>query len=143
MIPDRLGAVFLDTSALYAVFDHDDGRYPEAAEAWEGMLRADVPLFTSNYVLVELTALLQRRLGGEAAGALYEFVLPWVGLIWVDETLHREAQAAHRIAGRRDLSMVDCVSFVAMRRLGIKRAFTVDRHFAEQGFGLVPVPTVS
>jgi predicted nucleic acid-binding protein len=37
-------------------------------------------------------------------------------------------------ARRRDLSLVDCVSFEVMRRNGITRAFAVDRHFQELGF---------
>jgi predicted nucleic acid-binding protein len=41
-------------------------------------------------------------------------------------------------ANRRQLSLVDCVSFEMMRRLGIKTAFTYDRHFSEQGFECLP-----
>jgi len=37
-------------------------------------------------------------------------------------------------AGRRELSLVDCVSFACMRRQGLTRAFHFDRHFREQGF---------
>jgi predicted nucleic acid-binding protein len=37
-------------------------------------------------------------------------------------------------AGRRHLSLVDCVSFVIMRRLGIRAYLGLDAHFAEQGF---------
>jgi uncharacterized protein len=40
-------------------------------------------------------------------------------------------------AARRNLSLVDCVSFELMRRLGIRRVFCFDPHFAEQGFELV------
>lgn len=31
-------------------------------------------------------------------------------------------------------SIVDCISFEVMRRLGIREAFTNDRHFAEAGY---------
>lgn len=37
-------------------------------------------------------------------------------------------------AGRRSLSLVDCVSFAAMRQYGIREAFTFDCHFGEHGF---------
>lgn len=131
------GPVFLDTSALYAVFDSDDAEHVRAAKGWEQILHADVPLYTTNYVLVELIALLQRRLGMDAVEALHEFVLPWISTIWVDESLHREAVTALRVAARRDLSLVDCVSFTVMRRLGLRRAFATDRHFCRQGFDLV------
>ena len=41
-------------------------------------------------------------------------------------------------ARRQDLSLVDCTSFAVMRSLGLRRAFTLDPHFAEQGCEVVP-----
>ncbi len=57
--------VFLDTSGLYAVFDRDDENHEAAGHSWEALLSADVRLVTHNYVVLELTALLQHRLGME------------------------------------------------------------------------------
>jgi uncharacterized protein len=34
----------------------------------------------------------------------------------------------------RSLSLVDCVSFVVMRQMGLDTAFVFDRHFRNQGF---------
>ncbi len=134
------GPLMLDTSALYAVFDRDDHWHGVTAEAWGEVLHSQAPLLVTNYVLVEMHALLGRRLGVAAVAALHDHVLPWVSTVWVDESLHREAQSALRVACRRDLSLVDCTSFVCMRRLGVKTAFTIDRHFEQQGFEVVPRP---
>jgi predicted nucleic acid-binding protein len=41
-------------------------------------------------------------------------------------------------AHRRGLSLVDCTTFEVMRNLGLTRAFTLDPHFAEQGFEVIP-----
>ena len=130
--------VFLDSSALYAVFDGDDAGHPAAAQAWDGLLRSEVPLHTSSYVLVELTALLQRRLGTAAVDALTTHVLPWVNITWADEALHAHAVTGMLVAAQRDLSLVDCASFTCMRRLGLVRVFTLDRHFSERGFTTMP-----
>ncbi len=130
--------IFLDTSGLYAVFDADDSTHPAVAEAWRTMVDSGAPLCTSSYVLVELTALLQRRLGLAAVEALATFVMPWVNVSWVDDRTHDQALAALLASGKRDLSLVDCASFVLMRRLGVRTALTVDRHFAGQGFTVVP-----
>jgi len=62
----------------------------------------------------------------------------WEDLEWVDETIHQVGIASVLAAARRGLSLVDCVSFEIMRRLGIKRAFAFDRHFEEQGFECLP-----
>lgn len=130
--------VFLDTSGLYAVFDGDDSSHQASAEAWNALLASEASLHTSNYVLVELTALLQRRLGSAAVEALAGYVLPWVRVEWVDERVHEQALAGLLAVRRRDLSLVDSASFVIMRRSGIRRALTVDRHFAQQGFEVIP-----
>jgi predicted nucleic acid-binding protein len=130
--------VFLDTSGLYAIFDGDDSTHPAVAEAWRTIVDSDASLHTSSYVLVELTALLQRRLGLAAVNALTTFVMPWVHVAWIDDRVHDQALAALLAAGKRDLSLVDCASFVLMRRLGIRRVLTVDKHFVGQGFTVVP-----
>ena len=130
--------VFLDTSGIFAVFHGDDAGHQTAARAWENLIRGEAPLHTSNYVLVETCALLQSRLGVAAVDALITYVLPWVSVVWIDETLHAQAAAGLLAARRRDLSLVDCAGFAVMRRLGLRRAFTFDRHFAEQGFSILP-----
>ena len=42
------------------------------------------------------------------------------------------------VVNHRKLSLVDCASFETMRRLGIQKVFTFDRHFADQGFQVLP-----
>ena len=64
-------------------------------------------------------------------------ILLVVQVVWVDEGIHRSAQHALLVALRRELSRVDCVSFEAMRRLGLFTAFSFDQHFSEQGFQLL------
>lgn len=134
------GPVFLDTSALFAVFHRDDIRHPAAGRAWEDLLRSDSSLHTCSYTLVELSALLQRRLGIGAVDAWGTYVLPWVNVVWVDESLHAQAVAGLLAARRHDLSLVDCAGFAVMRRLGLRLVFTFDSHFAEQGFEVLPRP---
>ena|GEM_PF-3548981 len=50
----------------------------------------------------------------------------------------RAGVSALLTSGREQLSLVDCVSFELMRQLGIRTAFTFDRHFEEQGFTCLP-----
>jgi predicted nucleic acid-binding protein len=66
-------------------------------------------------------------------------VLPLLSVQWGTEPDHDSAMATLLAANRRDLSLVDCVSFAAMRRLGVSRAFTLDDHFREQGFECLPI----
>lgn len=131
-------SLFVDTSALLAVLDASDAGHPAAAEAWSDILDTDEELVTTSYVLVELYALVQRRLGLAALQTLDRDVYPLLHIVWVDAEPHRAGVAAVLGAGRRRLSLVDCVSFYVMSERGLTRAFALDRHFAERGFDIVP-----
>lgn len=131
-------SVYVDTSAFLAVLNADDDNHEPARQTWIGLLRARETLVTTNYVLVETFALVQHRLGLEAVRTLQEDVVPVLRIEWVGEDLHQQAVGALLAAGRRALSLVDCASFAAMRRFGLKRAFTFDKHFSTQGFDCLP-----
>ena len=130
--------IFVDTAALYAFLDADDANHAECEREWRRLLEHGEQLVTSNYVLVEACALVQHRLGVQAVRDLQEVMLPALQVLWVDEQAHREAVSALLTAGRRELSLVDCASFGLMRKWGITSAFTLDRHFDEQGFQRLP-----
>lgn len=129
---------FADTSALYAVLDADDEFHARAGEAWVSFLSEDATLVTTTYVLVETFALVQARLGMEAVRALSDQLLPAVRTVVATEEDHRGAVQALLAADRRDLSLVDCTSFLVMRRLGLRSVFTFDADFRNQGFEVVP-----
>ncbi|GAB4251546.1 type II toxin-antitoxin system VapC family toxin [Deferrisoma sp.] len=129
---------FVDTSAFLALLDADEASHPAVRGAWVDLLETRAPLLTTNYVLVETHALVQRRLGLRALRCWVEDLLPVVRVLWVSEEEHHAAVRALLAMGRRAVSLVDCVSFEAMRSRGVRRAFTLDRHFREQGFLCVP-----
>lgn len=137
-MPDDL-ACFLDTSALYALFDRAQAESGDVGAAWDTLIRSDAPLVTTNYVVVELVALLQRRLGIDAVAAFADHVLPFIEVVWITPELHALAISILRTGRRRDVSLVDCTSFAVMRQVGIARALALDAHFSEQGFECLPV----
>jgi uncharacterized protein len=124
----------VDTSALLAVLHDGDESHARAARTFRALVESKQDLVTTSYVLVETMALLQHRFGLAVVRSFQEDVVPILGIVWVDAELHAEATAALLTAGRRELSLVDCVSFACMRQRGLTRAFHLDRHFREQGF---------
>lgn len=129
--------LFVDTSALYALMDRNDPNHVSARRFW-AELNPHGPPLTHNYVLLETSALVQRRLGLEALRALIdELILP-ISTVFVDRAVHDAAMSAVLAAQLRHLSLVDMVSFEVMRRAGIRAAFAFDEHFARYGFELQP-----
>lgn len=130
--------IFVDTSALYAVLDRDDEFHAQAAAQWAELLSGPSEVLTSNYVIVECFALIQRRLGIDAVRIFSADVLPVITVQWISADDHEAATQALLAAARRDLSLVDCASFVLMRDLGIRSAFAFDEDFEQQGFQMIP-----
>jgi predicted nucleic acid-binding protein len=126
--------VFVDTSALFALLDAEDAGHAVAFPAWSSGIDDCAGFVTTNYVLVETISLVQRRLGIDAVRILIDEMLPMIDTLWVTDTDHTAALNALLAAGRRHLSLVDCVSFTVMRRLGIREYLGLDPHFKEQGF---------
>jgi len=84
--------------------------------------------------VVESAALAQRRLGLEAVRLLHDGLLAVVAIEWVTQEQHEQAVATLLTAGRREVSLVDHLSFLLMRRRRIERTFAFDAHFLGQGF---------
>jgi predicted nucleic acid-binding protein len=130
--------LFIDTSAFFALLDKDDIHHLSAKKTWPELLQGDNSLVTSNYILVECFALIQSRLGLKAVRDFQDDLLPLIQVEYIDPDLHRSGISALLAASRRNLSLVDCISFEVMRALGIKAVFTFDPHFREQGFSVYP-----
>jgi predicted nucleic acid-binding protein len=127
-------SVFIDTSAFLAVLNADDSHHRKAAATWKTIVENGTPLFTHNYVVLETFAVLQNRIGVEAARGFIEDIVPVMQVEWVTEVDHGQGITAVLTAARRQLSLTDCVSFSIMRRLGLRKVFCFDKHFQEQGF---------
>lgn len=93
---------------------------------------------THNYVLVETTALVHRRLGPAAVRELHENLIAPIEIVWIGEEMHARAVSALLAGARRRVSLVDWVSFELMRARRVETAFAFDRDFAVQGFELIP-----
>ncbi len=130
--------LFIDTSALLAVFDRNDRYHSTAKPRWISLLESEDEPVCHNYILVETSAVVLRRFGLEALKLFERDIVPVFQVFWVNREIHEAAVGAQLLADRRSLSLVDCISFEIMRRTGLRTAFTFDRHFAEYGYKITP-----
>lgn len=127
--------VFVDTSALLATLNADDSNHASASDVLRRFVNA--PLITHNYVIVETTALLQRRFGLASVRLFIERLVPVLEVAWIDAERHDRAVGMLLARRRRSVSLVDWASFDLMRERGIQDAFAYDEDFRREGFTLL------
>lgn len=130
--------ILVDTSAFLAVLDGSDDNHKKAKPYWEKIISGGDVLLCHNYILIETSALLLRRFGMRAVRVFEQDIFPILRIIWVTENVHTAAVSTQLMAGSRTLSLVDCVSFEVMRRIGVLKAFTFDRYFRDYGYEIYP-----
>jgi uncharacterized protein len=130
--------IFVDTSVLLAVLGKDDVNNVLAAETLADLVENGEQLFTTNYILVESYALIQRRMGMDAIQDFQKNILPSLTLVWISAEDYQYSVKNFLSENRRNLSFVDCSSFDTIQRLTMDQVFTFDSHFREQGFEVIP-----
>lgn len=134
--------VLLDSAGLYALADHRDPVRAAALTCIRALIRAKRRLILTDYVVDEAATLAKARAGGYGALRLLEIVDSTAGfsIEWIGAARFAAAKAFFRKHADHGYSFTDCTSFVVMRELGLREAFTTDRHFVEAGFKvLLPV----
>ena len=133
-------AVFLDTSGWIAAAVRTQSRHAAAREAYTSAVRQGYRILLTPMVLGESHALFLRLLGREKATAALESAMsdPTHVVVPVDDALVRIAVDRWiRPYRDQDFSLCDAVSFEVMKREGITRALSIDRHFVSAGFEIV------
>ena len=132
--------MFVDTAAWVAVEDSSDRAGSAVRQAQDGWLSAGGLLLTTDYVIDETLTTSRFRLGLDAAEA---WCLQIEGsarlrIESIDEPRRDRARALFFRYRDKDFSFTDCCSFVVMRELQIRRALTLDAHFRQMRFEVVP-----
>jgi uncharacterized protein len=125
--------VFLDTVGLLASWDRDDQWHSVAAPKFGALLAARVPLFTTTFVLGECANAAARKPYRLAVDKLRAVMTTKGNLVFPTHDDWDAAWLAYRRDEAAGAGIVDQISFAVMRRLGVTRAFTNDRHFRAAG----------
>jgi len=125
---------FLDTVGMIAVWDDTDQWHADAQRAYDRLFSRGRKLVTTSAVLCECANASARRTYRSDVCELRR-TLTQEGLL-IEPTAQEieDAWAAYERGEAAEAGIVDHVSFIVMRRLGITDAFTNDRHFQAAGF---------
>jgi uncharacterized protein len=128
--------VFLDSAGFLALWDASDGHHAAALRLQAELARRNRRFVTTEYVADETTTLLLVRHSHPAALDFLDTLerSEALKLEWVDPNRFHNAAMLFRRHSDKQWSFTDCVSFVVMRELRIRDAFTSDHHFRQAGF---------
>ena len=132
--------VFLDTGYLIAIDSANDQHHAAAVAHWRDLVRSSPQLVTTGFVLDEVITFFISRGRHAKAVEIAERLLnsPSVRLVHVDGELFRAAFEYLKKRPDKRFSLTDCVSFVLMARLGIRKALAFDAHFEQAGYTRLP-----
>ena len=99
-------------------------------------------LVSTDYVIDETLTLIRVRLGLQAVAQWWSQIDASSRVRWerIDASRAEKARTRFFDWTHKNFSFTDCTSFVVMEELGLRRALTTDRQFAQAGFEVVPVP---
>jgi uncharacterized protein len=134
-------SVFVDTWGWYALIDRRDPGHGATKDAVERLIRENVRLVSTDYVVDESCTLAKARAGSEAALRLLDLLTGTAALDleWIGPDRFDRAEALFRKYRDQAFSFTDCTSFAVMRERRISEVITSDDHFRIMGFQLLPV----
>ena len=127
-------SVFIDTAYLIALINKDDRYHDIAIDCSKDISAEKINLISTELVLIETANFLTRSkfkvqfsfyLEKLRDGTLVEKI--------TDENLYL-AWSMYETFSDKQWSMIDCYSFVVMKKYDIKQALTTDKHFEQAGF---------
>lgn len=133
-----MAAVFVDSSGWSCLVDPTDAFHNVMRTQYWAARQQGRKVVTTNYVLVELVALLTTSLGIPRP-SIIAFIdsvrsSPFIEIVYVDATLDGDAWQLLRSRQDKTWSMVDCASFMVMQRRAITEALTTNDDFEAAGF---------
>lgn len=129
-----MSVVFLDTVGLIAKWDTNDQWHALAEAAYQQIVAQHQSVLTTTFILLECGNTAARRTIRSDVCALRQALELRKELIVPTEDDWKDAWTAYERGEAAQAGIVDHVSFVVMRRLGIRQVFTNDRHFRAAGF---------
>lgn len=128
-----MNRIFMDTVGLLALWNESDQWHSDATRSFN-LLKDTEEIWTINYVFLECGNAAARTSFRNEVDELRIQMESAQLLIRPTEDDWQSAWNAYRRGESAQAGIVDHISFVVMRRLGINRAFTNDQHFRAAGF---------
>jgi uncharacterized protein len=134
--------VFIDASGWIALLNTDDWLHPSAVSLFRDFEKSNRRLITTDWILAEAgNGLARPKTRGSFVSTVKSlFDSSICHIATIDRDIFLKALDFYGRAIDKSWGLIDCSSFVLMRREGITDCMTADRHFIQAGFQcLLPV----
>ncbi|MDL5052427.1 PIN domain-containing protein [Oscillatoria laete-virens NRMC-F 0139] len=133
-----MSSLFVDTSGWASLFIANEPFYLQAEQNFRLAIQQRKRIYTTNYVITELVALLNSPLRVPRF-RIFEIIdaiktVDYIEIIHIDRQIDTLAWELCKSRLDKAWSLVDCTSFVVMQKLRIQEALTTDQHFEQAGF---------
>ena len=128
--------VFVDTSFVVALVNENDQNHHLALDLSSQL--SGQRLVTTDAILLEIGNALSRNFKRESVEIIEDFLTSDdVQVVHLDPTLFRKAFDLYKSRPDKLWGLIDCVSFVVMKEIGIADALSADKHFQQAGFNVL------
>ena len=131
---------FLDTSYIIALELKNEQFHQNVLENWLLLAQSRPQLTTTTYIFDEVVTFLNSRKLHSKAIDIGDRLLtsPDIELVEIDSRLFKQAWQYFQKHTDKAYSFTDCLSFVVMKNNYITIALTLDNHFLQAGFQVLP-----
>jgi hypothetical protein len=128
--------VFVDTSALVALFNKNDTHHLRAKTVLEKIREDRTRMLITDYIFDECVTTVLSAAGHQSAVTIGDFLLGSriIEIVWLDNGMKLRAWEYFRRHSDKLFSFTDCTSFIVMKELRVNRFFSFDSDFRQAGF---------
>lgn len=135
----ELSRLFIDTAYIQGLYNKGDQSHDLCSQAVPFAQKAK-QLFITDAILMEIGnafSTMQRR--NQGSKIIRDFLKSnRVQVIHLTPEYFEKALQLYEQRSDKEWGMVDCFSFVVMKELNLQDCLTVDHHFSQAGFTILP-----
>lgn len=130
-------SIFVDTSAFYAIVNKGETHHNKIKEF---IKKSKSLLVTTNLIFAETISLVTKRLGKNIAADFGTGLRSSarLNIYYVSEEYQKEAWDLFVGYKDKDFDYIDATCFTFMKKMGINKVLTFDRHFKQMNFEILP-----
>lgn len=128
-----LRTIFVDTQFVVAIANERDQQHECAKDLAKSCVGSR--FVVTEPILLEIGNALARKFKDYAIHTIDQFLeTKDIELVRLTPELFEAGYSLYKSHRDKEWGLVDCISFVVMRRAGIEEALTFDQHFVQAGF---------